>query len=53
MDLGPAGESWQDRQAQVRIGRLIDWQERARTDEGHVATQDVVELRQFIESAQT
>lgn len=53
VDLGPAGESWFHFVAAhllLGIAREVFGKERARSDDAHVAFEDVPELREFVEA---
>jgi hypothetical protein len=51
-DLRKPGKSWADAASvQVNLGRCVGvffWQKRARSDEAHVASENVQALRKFI-----
>ena len=51
IDLRPTRQPWTDKQPILRPRLVIGNDERSRPNEGHLADQDVVELRQLVQSA--
>ena len=50
--LRPARQSWAHKQPIVRARLVIGNKQRSRSNEGHLAHQDIVELRQLVQSTE-